>query len=122
MVGSCIFAGPAGGPYGKRINDSGSTAVVMTLEALRDEIASIDCRIIDLIAERQELAARMAEFKHHEELPVTDPHQREAVLSRAFDYAVEKNIDPVETRKIFALLITMSEERQHEYLGEGNLP
>ncbi|HDQ08315.1 MAG TPA: chorismate mutase [Methanoculleus sp.] len=94
----------------------------MTLEALRDEIASLDRRIIDLIAERQRLAARMAEFKHHEGLPVTDPHQREAVLSRAFDYAAEKNIDPAETRGIFALLIQMSEERQHEFLGEGNLP
>jgi len=94
----------------------------MTLEALREEIASIDRRIIDLIAERQGLAARMAEFKHHDGLPVTDPDQREAVLTRAFDYAVEKNIDPVETRNIFSLLITMSEERQHEYLGEGNLP
>ena len=94
----------------------------MTLEALREEIASIDRTIIDLISEPQTLAARMAEFKHHEELPVGDPRQREVVLSRAFDYAVEKNIDPVETRKIFALLIAMSEEKQHEYLGEGNLP
>ena len=94
----------------------------MTLEALREEIASVDRKIIDLIADRQALAARMAEYKHHEGLPVIDSHQREGVLSRAFDYAVEKNIDPVETRTIFTLLVRMSEERQHEYLGEGNLP
>jgi len=44
------------------------------------------------------------------------------VLDRAFNYAVEKNINPVSVKHIFALLIEMSEEKQRECQGDGNLP
>lgn len=94
----------------------------MTLVAVREEICRIDYAIIDLIAERQRLAAAVAGEKHHSGAPVIDPGQRTLVLDRAFDYAVTHGIDPVEVRKIFEILIAMNEERQREYSGEGNLP
>ncbi|WP_062396804.1 chorismate mutase [Methanogenium cariaci] len=96
----------------------------MTLESVREEICRIDYALIDLIAERQHLAAAViGGEKHQTGAPVTDPDQRTLVLNRAFEYAVTQNIDPVEVRKIFDILIAMNEERQKEYSGgEGNLP
>jgi len=94
----------------------------MSLDTVREEIHQIDKNIIDLIAERQRLAATVAGEKHQTGIPVRDEEQRARVLDRAFEYAVTRNIDPVEVRKIFAILIAMNEERQREYSGEGNLP
>ncbi|MDE4908342.1 chorismate mutase [Methanogenium marinum] len=94
----------------------------MTLETVREEIGRIDFALIDLIAERQKLAAVVAGEKHHTDVPIKDQDQRTHVLNRAFEYAVTCNIDPVEVRKIFEILIAMNEERQREYSGEGNLP
>jgi len=94
----------------------------MTLESVREEICRIDYALIDLIAERQRLAATVMGEKYHTGTPVIDQDQRTRVLNRAFEYAVTHNIDPVEVRKIFEILIAMNEERQREYSGEGNLP
>ena len=94
----------------------------MTLESVREEICHIDYALIDLIKERQRLATTVAGEKHHTGVPVQDQDQRTHVLERAFEYAVTCNIDPVEVRKIFEILIAMNEERQREYSGEGNLP
>ncbi|KAF1078770.1 chorismate mutase [Methanogenium sp. MK-MG] len=94
----------------------------MTLESVRDEICRIDYALIDLIAERQHLAAAVIGEKHQTGAPVKDREQHARVLNRAFEYAVTRNIDPVEVRKIFEILIAMNEERQREYSGEGNLP
>jgi chorismate mutase len=94
----------------------------MDLEETRAAIAALDSRIIGLIAERQQLAARIATVKHHEGLPVHDEEQTRLVLGRVFDAAVEQNVDPVSVQKIFEILIAMNEERQREWSGEGNLP
>ncbi|MFA7198717.1 MAG: chorismate mutase [Methanoculleus sp.] len=94
----------------------------MTLDAVRNDIREIDERIIDLIAERQRLAVRIARLKQENDLPIHDPAQRGAVLDRVFTYAVESRIDPVAVRSIFEVLIGMSEERQRECSGDGNLP
>lgn len=94
----------------------------MTLDAVRNEIREIDERIIDLIAQRQRLAVRIARIKQEEGLSIHDPAQRKAVLDRVFAYAVESRIDPVAVRSIFEFLVEMSEERQRECSGDGNLP
>ncbi|MDD3857187.1 MAG: chorismate mutase [Methanoculleus sp.] len=94
----------------------------MTLDAVRNEIREIDERIIDLIAQRQRLAVRIARIKQEEGLSIHDPAQRKLVLDRVFAYAVENRIDPVAVRSVFELLVGMSEERQRECSGDGNLP
>ncbi len=43
-------------------------------------------------------------------------------LMIVFNQAVESKIDPVAVQKIFEILIAMSEDRQRECSGEGNLP
>ncbi|NYT16518.1 MAG: chorismate mutase [Methanomicrobiales archaeon] len=94
----------------------------MPIVALRAEINRIDLEIIDLIAERQKLAGKIAQAKMSEELPIHDRKRTHEVLEAAFNYAVEKNINPVYVQKVFEMLIEMSEERQRECSGEGNLP
>ncbi|KAF5090278.1 chorismate mutase [Methanoculleus horonobensis] len=94
----------------------------MSLDAVRNDIREIDEKIIDLVAERQRRAAEVARIKQEEGLSIHDPAQRKIVLDRVFTYAVESRIDPVAVRRVFEILIDMSEERQRECSGDGNLP
>ncbi|HIH04009.1 MAG TPA: chorismate mutase [Methanoregulaceae archaeon] len=93
-----------------------------TLEELRDEIERIDGEIIDLIGRRQDCAGRVARLKYMGHLPVRNEGQRQAVLDRVFERAVERGVDATAVQQVFELLIGMSEARQRDCLGEGNLP
>ncbi|MDD1694871.1 MAG: chorismate mutase [Methanoregula sp.] len=94
----------------------------MSLEHVRAEISMVDAAIIRLIAKRQELANRVAEIKIREGISIHDGKRTTEVLDAVFNQAVESKIDPVSVQKIFEILIAMSEERQRECSGDGNLP
>ncbi|HOX34543.1 MAG TPA: chorismate mutase [Methanoregulaceae archaeon] len=94
----------------------------MRIEDVRKEIDQVDREIIRQIARRQEMAGRIARLKFHQGLPIHDDERTRAVLDETFRRAVEAKIDPVSVKKIFEILIQMSEERQRECQGEGNLP
>ena len=94
----------------------------MTIEEVRAEISDVDRRIIRLIARRQKLAGRIAQIKVARNLPIHDGDRATDVLESAFEQAVECRIDPVSVREIFGILIAMSEDRQRECSGDGNLP
>jgi len=94
----------------------------MSLEKVRTEISRVDAGILRLIAERQALADQVAEIKIKGGISIHDEKRSAEVLSSVFDQAVEMKIDPVAVRRIFEILIAMSEERQHERTDEGNLP
>jgi chorismate mutase len=94
----------------------------MSLEQVRSEISRVDAGIIRLIAERQELADRVAQIKHKNRIAIHDKKRTAEVLSSVFDQAVERKMDPVAVQKIFEILIAMSEDRQKELTDEGNLP
>ncbi len=94
----------------------------MSLEKVRAEISKTDSDIIRLIAHRQQLAEQIIRIKIHQGLPVHDEHRTAKVLDAAFNQAVECKIDPVAVQDIFKMLIAMSEERQREFSGDGNLP
>jgi chorismate mutase len=94
----------------------------MSLETIREEINNVDAHIIRLIAQRQELAGKIAQVKIHGGMPIHDEQRTVKVLEVVFDQAVESKIDPVAVQKIFEILISMSEDRQRGCSGEGNLP
>lgn len=94
----------------------------MSLDAVRAEISKVDARIIRLIAERQKLAEKIARIKISEGIAIHDQDRTEKVLESVFEQAVESRIDPVAVQKIFEMLIAMSEDRQRECSGDGNLP
>jgi chorismate mutase len=94
----------------------------MMIDDVRKEIDRVDFEIVRLVARRQELAGKIAKIKISEGLPVHDEPRTLEVLDAVFNHAVECKIDPVSVQKIFDILIAMSEERQRECSGEGNLP
>jgi len=94
----------------------------MPINALREEIDGIDKKIINLIARRQEMAGKMAREKLDRGIPIHDEPRTKQVLAAAFNYAVEEKINPIPVQRIFEILIEMSEERQRECTGDGNLP
>ena len=73
-------------------------------------------------AGEQALAGQVAEIKIMKGISIHDEKRSAEVLSSVFDRAVEMKIDPVAVRKIFEILIAMSEDRQRELTDEGNLP
>ncbi|NLX48646.1 MAG: chorismate mutase [Methanospirillum sp.] len=93
-----------------------------TLAELRAMIDDIDVGIVDLIASRQACAARMARAKHSAGVPIRDDARRRLVLDHVFECAVESGVDPTAVQRVFELLIEMSEVRQRECQGDGNLP
>lgn len=94
----------------------------MRIENLRKEIDHVDREIIRQITLRQELAGKIARIKFQDGIPIHDEERTKNVLEGIFKRAVEAKIDPVAVQKIFEILIAMSEERQRECQGEGNLP
>lgn len=94
----------------------------MSLEKIRDDITKVDREIIRLIAQRQDCARKIAKIKIHAGMPVHDKHRTAEILESVFEQAVEYKIDPVAVQKIFEQLIAMSEDRQRECFGDGNLP
>jgi len=93
----------------------------MSLEQVRAEISLVDTAIIRLIAKRQELADRVAEVKREGGIAIHDEKRTAVVLESVSRQAVDHTIDPVAVRKIFEILIAMSEERQRQCSGEGKL-
>lgn len=94
----------------------------MSLDHVRKDISTVDREIITLIAKRQELARRVAAIKIREGIAIHDGKRTTEVLESVFEQAVENRIDPVAVQKVFEILIAMSEERQRECSGDGNLP
>lgn len=84
----------------------------MSLENVRTDITRVDTEIVRLIAERQELALKIAQIKIREGMPVHDEQRAADILSSVARQAVDRKIDPVAVRKVFEILIAMSEERQ----------
>jgi chorismate mutase len=94
----------------------------MMIEDVRKDVDRVDLEIVRLIAKRQDLAGKIARIKISRGLPVHDEPRSREVLASVFNRAVEYKIDPVSVQKIFEILVAMSEERQRECSGEGNLP
>lgn len=92
------------------------------LEEARAEIQKIDKEIVELITKRTNMAESILRGKREVDISINDDEQNKIVLSRAVDYATEKNLDAGAVKRIFEILIEMNIARQHELHGEGNLP
>jgi len=94
----------------------------MSLEDLRAEVQRVDREIIRLIDKRVRLAEDIFESKKALGVKIEDKNQEKLVMKRALDNATELGLDAGAIKEIFATLIRMSLEKQHELLGENNLP
>jgi chorismate mutase len=94
----------------------------MPLKDVRGKIEKLDTQILTLIAQRTALAKEVLDAKKAEGKSINDLEQNKIVLDRVVNVATEKGLDGEEVKRIFAILIQMNIERQHELSGEGNLP
>ena len=89
----------------------------MGLSEHRKKIGVIDEKIIRLIDQRNKIAKNVFDAKKREGLGISDPEQERLVLGRAMDLATELNLDAGAIKDIFTILIRMSLQKQHEFLG-----
>ena len=75
------------------------------LDALRAEIGAVDRELVELIARRLRLAARIGELKASLGLPVLDPAREAEVIRRAAAGAREKGADPELVRAVLWQII-----------------
>ncbi|TRZ68777.1 MAG: chorismate mutase [Methanothrix sp.] len=94
----------------------------MSLVDYRIEGQNIDEKIVRLIGERIRLSEKIFGAKRAEGVDIEDPLQEMLVMTRALDLATELNLDAGAVKEIFTILINMSVNKQHELLGDDNLP
>ncbi|HPJ30454.1 MAG TPA: chorismate mutase [Methanothrix sp.] len=94
----------------------------MSLEDLRADVQKVDQELIRLIDERVRLAEEIFEVKRALGIGIEDKNQEKLVMKRALDSATELGLDAGAIKEVFTTLIRMSLEKQHELLGENNLP
>lgn len=85
------------------------------LEHAREEIDRLDSKIIDAIAERMDVAGRVAQYKLEHDMPVLDAAREQAVIDDRKAQARSFGL-PDGTEELFRTIIRMSRERQEQML------
>ena len=80
----------------------------MELEELRRQMADVDRRIVEQIAERQRLGLAIGRLKNEQGVPTRDFRQEREVLERTASMAGEVDVEPQLTKDLFSLLISSS--------------
>jgi chorismate mutase len=84
------------------------------LDSLRQEVERIDRTLVQLIAERVEIARQIGTVTRARALPTLDPAREAAVVRRAGSLAREAGLDDEDVRYIFWHLIGLSRRAQME--------
>jgi chorismate mutase len=96
------------------MTDTTNDAALSELARIRDEIEKIDRSLVELIAQRVQLARRIGAVKRTAGLPTLDPPREAAVVRRAGALAREAGLDDEDVRYIFWHLIGLSRRMQME--------
>ncbi|HHW44935.1 MAG TPA: ACT domain-containing protein, partial [Desulfotomaculum sp.] len=88
------------------------------METVRAAIDQVDARIVDLLARRQKLVARVGQLKAGM-YPVRDHRRESRVLARVKGLALEKGLDPARIEQIYRLIIHYAVCIQSERQGEA---
>jgi chorismate mutase len=91
-----------------------ATASTAELEQVRAAIERLDRQLIDLIAERVQLARRAGVLKSAAGLATLDPAREAAVVRRAGELARGAGLDDEDVRYIYWHLIGLSRRAQLE--------
>ncbi|HIH78337.1 MAG TPA: chorismate mutase [Halobacteria archaeon] len=91
-----------------------------SIEDVREEIRKIDDVIIQMIADRVNLAEKVLKAKKMDNLEINDEKQNEIVLKRVEESAVKNGLDVDIVREIFVKLIEMNIKKQYELLNKIN--
>lgn len=88
----------------------------MDLEALRDQIDSIDDAIIQLIIQRMNVSAQIAEYKHVHGLPIYVPQREAEILADISRKCPEDVCEHLQ--KLFKTIFEISKAHQKAYLTD----
>ena len=84
----------------------------MSLEEMRSKIEEIDEKIMELIAERMDIAILIANIKERDGLPITDKNQEKKVMQSVSENAEIFGMDKEGVEKIFQMLIELNKNKQ----------
>lgn len=82
------------------------------LRLLRQAIDDLDLRLVDLLAQRLDLARRTTAPKQRAGLPVQDLAREAEVVRRAADAARDRGLDPEPIRDIYWRLVDLARRAQ----------
>lgn len=89
------------------------TVTEPSLKSLRDEIAEVDCALLELLRRRMDLAAEVGRIKAAAGAPIVVRDVEDRVLHRARQNAEACGVSEQVLEAIFAAIIRGSVERQH---------
>ncbi len=84
-------------------------------EELREQIATIDAEIIDLIATRMEIADELAKAKKKSAQSYWSEEKEREVIQRYHELCEEVSLSENEAKQIAELLLDISKERQKQF-------
>lgn len=87
------------------------------LDVLRQEIDSIDERILELVAARVRVVLRVGELKRRHNLPIYDPERERRMLERLGQRASHP-LDGPTVRRIFERLVDESRRIEQRHVSE----
>ena len=88
------------------------------LEQLRGDIDAIDRQIVDLMKQRMETVAQVAEYKKANNIPVLDTSRERALLSKVGQEAGEELADYVQS--MYRTIMAASRSYENGKLGRGS--
>ncbi|NHM27516.1 prephenate dehydratase [Desulfofundulus sp. TPOSR] len=86
------------------------------IERLREAIDEVDEQMVEMLARRNALVARIGKLKAGV-CPVRDPHREARVLARVRRLAQLKGVDPAMVEKVYRLIIQHAVRLQREQQG-----
>ncbi len=82
------------------------------IDALRDRIAAVDARLVELVAERARLAREIGDAKRRAGLPTLDPAREAQVVRAAAARARAYGLDDEGVRDLYWRLIGLCRDEQ----------
>ena len=84
------------------------------IESLREEIKQINKEIIELIAERTDVAEQIGKIKKENDKAIRQPSQEKQVLEFCKQKAKNADLSPEDIVAVFEDVMAISRNRQHQ--------
>ncbi|MCB0319522.1 MAG: bifunctional 3-deoxy-7-phosphoheptulonate synthase/chorismate mutase [Bdellovibrionales bacterium] len=87
-----------------------------SLSGIRDQIDEIDCKLLELLAQRREQSRKAAEIKYSDNAPLRDKAREADLLARRVHEAKEQKLDSHFVTRVFHEILDDSVRYQQQFL------
>jgi chorismate mutase len=94
---------------------------VPDLDQIRQQIDSVDRRLVSLLAERAALVGEVVHYKRHHHMPVVDRAREDRMLARIADLATDEGLDPRVAQQVLRTIIDGFTLLEVEELGPDEI-